>query len=195
MPRIDPLPRTDTPELEDVFQPMEDALGYVPNSFFTMARHPGIARCAGSLMDAFWYPDTVDEPTRRLVTYAYSHFAGSYYSSAHCACGAEDLGLSKEKILAIHNYETSPVYTDAERALLRLCRNAAHIPTKVTDADVEAVKEYFDVSVATFVIGLISCMAFLNKWNEMCGTTLEDIPLEYALKNLGPVGWQNNDQS
>ena len=55
MPYIDPLPRTASPEFEDVFQAMEDALGYVPNSFFTMARHPAILKSAGALMDAFWY--------------------------------------------------------------------------------------------------------------------------------------------
>jgi len=33
MPYIDPLPRAASPEFEDVFQAMENALGYVPNSF------------------------------------------------------------------------------------------------------------------------------------------------------------------
>lgn len=194
MPHIDPLPRSAAPEFEPVFKAMEDALGYVPNSFFTMARHPGILKCAGALMDAFWYSDVVDEPTRRLVTYAYSHFAGSYYSSAHCACGAEELGLSKEKILAIDDYETELIYCDAERALLRLCRHAARIPSEVTKADIDDVEKHFNTDGATFIIGLISCMAFLNKWNEMCGTTLEDIPLKYAIDNLGPVGWHLDSQ-
>lgn len=190
MPRIDPLPRSAAPEFEKVFQDMEDALGYVPNSFFTMARHPGILNSAGALMDGFWYPDTVDEPMRRLVTYAYSHYAGSYYSSAHCACGAEELGLSHDKIMHIFDFETSEVYSEGERAVLRLCRNAARIPSEVTDANVEVVKEHYGVSVTTFIIGLIACMAFLNKWNELCGTTLEDIPRDYAEKHLGPVGWK-----
>ena len=189
MPHIDPLPRSAAPEFEDVFQAMEDALGYVPNSFFTMARHPAILRAAGSLMDAFWYSDTVDEPTRRLVTYACSHFAGSHYSSAHCACGATEMGLSETKILEINDFETNPIYSKDERTLLRLCKAAANCPSQVTPEIIAEVKTRFGAQVTTFIIGLISCMAFLNRWNEMCGTTLEDIPRTYAEETLKPTGW------
>ncbi|OYU37835.1 MAG: hypothetical protein CFE33_18480 [Pseudorhodobacter sp. PARRP1] len=189
MPRIDPIPRETVPQYEPIFKGMEDSIGYVPNSFFTMARDHGIMTAVGAMSDAFWYPDTVDEPLRRLVTFAYSHFAGSYYSSAHCACGAEELGLAREKIMSIFDYETAPVYSDAERVVLRLCRHAARIPGEVTDADVEAVKAHYGVSVAAFITGLICFMAFLNKWNEICGTRLEDVPYAWAEANLKPLGW------
>lgn len=189
MPRIDPLPRENSPEFEPIFKGMEDSIGYVPNSFFTMARDAGILKAVGAMSDAFWYPDTVDEPLRRLVTFAYSHYSGSFYSSAHCACGAEELGLAREKIMSILDYETSAAYTEAERAVLRLCRHAARIPGEVTDADVEAVKAHYGVKTTTFITGLICFMAFLNKWNEICGTRLEDVPYEWAKANLGPVGW------
>lgn len=168
---------------------MEGALGYVPNSFFTMARNPLTLKAVGAFMDALWYPDDVDEPTRRLVTFAYSHFAGSFYSSAHCACGAEELGLAKEKIDEVFDYETSPVYSNSERALLRLCRHAARIPSEVTDRDIETLKAHFDDSTITFIVGLIALMAFLNKWNELIDTTLEPVPFEWAETNLKTVGW------
>jgi alkylhydroperoxidase family enzyme len=123
------------------------------------------------------------------VTFAYSHYAGSYYSSAHCACGAEELGLAREKIMNIFDYETSPVYTDAERAVLRLCRHAARIPGEVTDKDVEDLKQHYSESIVTFIVGMICFMAFLNKWNEIAKTRLEDIPFKWASENLGPLGW------
>lgn len=189
MARIDPLKREDLPQFEPVFKGMVDSLGYVPNSFLTMARDPQILAAVGALSDASWYPKTVSEPVRRLVTWAYSEFAGVPYSSAHCACGAPELGLPLEKILAIHDYETSPLYDDAERALLRLCRHAAYIPTRVSDADIVAVKQHFGEERALFVVGLICYMAFLNKWNEILGTRLEDVPLAWARANLTPVGW------
>lgn len=189
MPRIDPLPRSAVPQYEPIFKGMEDSIGYVPNSFLTMARDDGIMRAVGAMSDAFWYPDTVDEPLRRLVTFAYSHFAGSYYSSAHCACGAEELGLARAKIMAIFDYETSPAYTEAERAVLRLCRHAARIPGEVTDADVAAVTAHYGTQVTAFITGLICFMAFLNKWNEICGTRLEDVPDAWARANLGPLDW------
>lgn len=188
-PRIGPLKREDLSEYEPIFKGMVDSIGYVPNSFFTMARDPGILNSVGALSDAIWYPATVDEPLRRLVTFAYSHYAGSYYSSAHCACGAEELGLAREKIMNIFEYETSPVYTDAERAVLRLCRHAARIPGEVTDKDVEDLKLHYSEAIATFIVGMICFMAFLNKWNEIAKTRLEDVPFKWASENLRPLGW------
>jgi hypothetical protein len=189
MARITPLTRESVPQYEHIFKGMEESIGYVPNSFFTMARDHGIMTAMGVMSDAFWYAPTVDEPLRRLVTFAYSHFAGSYYSSAHCACGAEELGLAREKIMSIFDYETSVAYTEAERAVVRLCRQAARIPGEVTDGDVEAVKAHYGVPAATFITGLICFMAFLNKWNEICGTELEAVPNDWAKANLGPIGW------
>ena len=44
MPRITPKRRADAPEIEDVFERAETALGFVPNSFFILARRPETAR-------------------------------------------------------------------------------------------------------------------------------------------------------
>lgn len=191
MPRIDPLPRESLPEYEDIFQGMVDSIGYVPNSFLTMARDPLLIRAVGALSDAAWYSKAVDEKLRRLVTYAYSQFAGSGYSAAHCACGAPELGLSLEKILAIHDHETSPLYDDAERAVLRVCRRAARIPTEVTDADMRELARHYGEPQRVAIITMICYMAFLNKWNEIIGTTLEDVPEAWARGHLAPVGWRS----
>ncbi|MFL7960746.1 carboxymuconolactone decarboxylase family protein [Pseudomonas kielensis] len=189
-PRILPLERKDLPEFENAFQGMIDSIGYVPNSFFTMGRAPLLLKAVDAMSDAAWYPTTVEEPVRRLVTFAFSQFSQSHYSAAHCACGAPELGLPLEKILAIHAYETSPLYDERERALLRLCRHAARIPGEVTDQDVNDLKRFFDEEQVIFITTLICYMAFLNKWNEIIGTRLEDIPHEWAKANLQPVGWK-----
>jgi alkylhydroperoxidase family enzyme len=193
MARIEPLSRKSTPQFEAVYQGMIGSIGYIPNSFLTMARDPGLVEAIGKMSEAVWYPPTVPEPLRRLVTFAYSHFAGSYYSSAHCACGAEELGLAREKILSIADYETASVYSDAERAVLRLCRHAARIPGEVTDGDISALKKHFDANTIVFITGMICFMAFLNKWNEIMKTRLEDVPRAYAEKTLAAIGWRYQD--
>ena len=40
MSRITPKSRAEMPELEDVFERAEKALGFIPNSFFIMGRKP-----------------------------------------------------------------------------------------------------------------------------------------------------------
>ena len=37
---------------------------------------------------------------------------------------------------------------------------------------------------------MISMMAFLNKWNELLETTLEEQPANWADKNLQTIGWR-----
>ena len=184
MPRIHPLARSALPEFEPVFQSMLNSIGYVPNSFYTMGRDPGILRAVGGLMDAFWYPDTVSERVRRLVTYAYSRFAHSRYSAAHCACGAEEFGLSLEKIRAVESFETSDLFTDEENDLLRFCKNSAHMPSMTHDDDIAALRRHFSEPQIVFIVGMIAMMAFLNKWNEIIKTDLEPLPLAWANKNL-----------
>jgi hypothetical protein len=49
MSRVTAVRREDVPELEDVFNRAERALGFVPNSFFAMARKPGILRAFSML--------------------------------------------------------------------------------------------------------------------------------------------------
>ena len=40
MPRVTPKSREELSDLEDVFERAEQALGFVPNSFFLMGRRP-----------------------------------------------------------------------------------------------------------------------------------------------------------
>lgn len=191
MPRIEPLPIESLPEYQDIFQGMVDSIGYVPNSFLTMARDPLLIKAVGAMSDAAWYSTAVSEKLRRLVTYSYSQFSRSFYSSAHCACGAPELGLSLEKILAINDYETSELFDDAERALLRVCRHAARIPGEVTDADMAELALHYSQEERLTIVSMICFMAYLNKWNEIVGTTLEDIPEQWAREHLEPVGWRS----
>jgi alkylhydroperoxidase family enzyme len=188
MPRIEPLPRQVLTQFEPIFSGMDVTLGYVPNSFFTMGRDPGILKAVGGLMDALWYPTIVSEPVRRLVTFAYSWFAGSPYSAAHCACGAVELGLSLDKIQSVDDYENSQLYSEGERALIRLCDHSARIPSAVIDSDVKNLGKHFSEKEIVFITGMISMMAFLNRWNEIMKTTLEPVPLQWATENLPGFG-------
>ncbi|RVD33919.1 carboxymuconolactone decarboxylase family protein [Mesorhizobium sp. M4A.F.Ca.ET.020.02.1.1] len=189
MARIDPLSASDAPRLADVISAIQADHGYVPNSFLTLARDPALLGAMGKCADALWYPDDIEQPVRRLVGFAFSLFSGAMYSAAHLACGAEELGLAKDKLLAVRDFETSDVYDARERALLRLCRNAARMPGESRDADVADLREHFSEVAIVVIAGLIAWHAFLNRWNDIMATTLEDAPRRYAEKNLAATGW------
>ena len=128
MLRTEPLVREDASEQEKPFSQMEEAFGYSLNSFWTMARNPPIVKAVGAMMDAFRYTNDVDEETRRLVTFASSHYAGSHYSSAHCVFGARERGLERSKILGIFDFDGSPIYDERERAISSLLQKFRGYP-------------------------------------------------------------------
>lgn len=189
MPRIDPLEEGAVPQFADVIAAIRADHGYVPNSFLTLARNPALLDAMGKCADALWYADTIEQPVRRLVGFAFSWFSGAMYSAAHLACGAEELGLPRGKLLAVCDYETSDVYDDGERALLRLCRNAARMPDELRDADISDLRRHYPEKTIVAITGLIAWHAFLNRWNDIMATTLEDKPRRYAEANLEAIGW------
>ncbi|TPN85654.1 carboxymuconolactone decarboxylase family protein [Mesorhizobium sp. CU2] len=180
---------SDVPQFADVISAIHADHGYVPNSFLTLARNPALLGAMGKCAEALWYPDDIEQPVRRLVGFAFSLFSGSMYSAAHLACGAEELGLARQKLLAVRDFETSAVYDERERALLRLCRNAARMPGEVHDADVAELRNHFSEDAIVVITGLIAWHALLNRWNDIMATTLEDKPRRYAEQNLAAVGW------
>lgn len=75
MSRVTPVRREDVPELEDVFKRAERALGFVPNSFFAMARVPGIMRAFSMLSrEVIGVPGKLPLPLKRLVSLGELHY-------------------------------------------------------------------------------------------------------------------------
>lgn len=189
MPRFEPLAAHDLPE----FKPVIDAIladhGYVPNSFLTQGRVPGLLKGTGMLAEALWYSETPDQRIRRLVAFGFSFFSGAMYSSAHTGEGATAFGVPAAKLRAIASYATDPTFAADERAVLELCAAAAQAPAAVKDRHVENLRAFFDEATILRIVGLIAWHAFLNKWNDICATRLEDQPRQFAETQLHDAGW------
>ncbi len=191
MPRITPVRREDTPELEDVFSRAEKALGFIPNSFFTLARRPETARAFSRLSrEVIGVPGKVPLALKRLVAHVASLSAGCQYCAAHCAESAASMdGVPPEKVAAAFDYERSPLFTDAERAALALAQAAGTQPNAVTDADMEEMKKHFDEDQIVELVTVICLFGWLNRFNDTMATELETRPRSFAEANLTPAGW------
>lgn len=191
MPRVTPVRRGDVPELEDVFERAEKALGFVPNSFFVMSRAPNIMRAFSRLSrEVIGVPGKAPLPLKRLVAYMASRSAGCQYCSAHTAESAASVdGVSAEKIEAIFDYETSPLFTEAERAALRLAQSAGTVPNAVTDEDMAALHDFFDDDQIVELVAVICLFGWLNRWNDTMATALETRPLAFGETHLAQSGW------
>ena len=120
MPRLEPLSRETVPELADTLARSEERMGFVPNSQLMMARRPEILRGFAQLAGAINGPSsTISPQLRNLVSQMASRTSGCGYCMAHTAHTAGRVGVPDAKEEALWEYETSPLFSVAERAALR----------------------------------------------------------------------------
>jgi len=80
MPRLEPLPAENHPELEKAFETYRHALGFVPNSVLIMQRKPKLVQALSQLAAAVWDPQgEVDRGFKRLLAHVASKTHGCQY--------------------------------------------------------------------------------------------------------------------
>jgi uncharacterized peroxidase-related enzyme len=190
MSRVRPLAREELAEFEEFFKLIEDTMDFVPNSMLTMGRSPEILRAFSGLSGAVLMASGIPRELKQLIALVASHSAGCRYCQAHTAHGAENLGVDEAKIGAAFEFETSPLFDERERAVLRIARDAACVPNRTTDAQFEALASFYDEQEIVEIVAVISMFGFLNRWNDTMATELEAGPLAFAKRQLGPAGWE-----
>ena len=190
MPHLDPLPWDASPQFRERFEHYQSTRGFVPNSILTMQRRPGIAQAFMDLNKAVLYEGTVAEELKMLVSLVTSQASGCRYCQAHMTNLASIYRASDEKIRAVWEFETSPLFSPAERAALRLCYAAALAPNEATAADFDELKRHFDEGQIVEIVATIALFGYLNRWNDTMATALEPRAIEVASRAIGDMGWQ-----
>lgn len=190
MAHIDPLPRGAVPEFNDRFDHYEKTRGFVPNSIQTMARRPEIARAFMDLNKAVLYEGTVEEELKMLISLIASQASGCRYCQAHMANLSSIYKASDAKIAAVWEFETSDLFSPAERAALRLALHGAMVPNQASEEDFAEAKKYFDEGQIVEIVAAIALFGYLNRWNDTMATDLEDYPKQVARRAIGKTGWE-----
>jgi uncharacterized peroxidase-related enzyme len=189
-PRLAPLPPETTPDLKDQFALMVRNLGFIPNSILIMQRRPKMAKAFAAMTASIWDPEaTVDRGLKRLVAHVSSRAAGCQYCMAHTAGGALHFGVEDKKLADVWNYQTSPLFSPAERAALDLAVAASCVPNAATDDMFAEMRKHWSEDEIVEIVGVISLFGFLNRWNDTMATPLEDEPIAVGEKFLAPHGW------
>ena len=190
MPRIEPLPTEAVPDLTDLLETSKSRMGFLPNSQLIMAHRPEILRGFVQLASAINGPGSTVEPQlRNLVSQMASRAAGCGYCMAHTAHTAGRVGISEAKEEALWEYETSPLFSNAERSALRVAQSAAQVPNAVTDADFDELKRYYTDTQIVDIVSVIALFGFLNRFNDTMATELESSPIEAGQRFLAEKGW------
>jgi len=190
MAHLPPLPADRTPELEEDFAIFERILGFVPNSLLTMQRRPKMVKGFGELTKGVMDPDgAVDLGLMRLIAHFSSRAAGCQYCEAHSLIAAEIHGIDQDKLDAIWVYQTSPLYTEAERAALDFALAAGAVPNAVDDELMSRMKQHWTEKQIVQILGAVCLYGFLNRWNDSMATDLEEAPRRMGERLLAQGGW------
>ncbi|MEN1726809.1 MAG: carboxymuconolactone decarboxylase family protein [Pseudomonadota bacterium] len=190
MSHVQPLPPETTPELADTFEHFASILGFVPNSLLTMQRRPEIVRAFGVLTAAVMDPQGSVEPGfKRLLAHFASRASGCQYCEAHSLIAAGISGVAQEKVDAIWEYQSSPLYSEAERVALDYALAAGSVPNGVDEALMTRLKAHWSDEQIVELLGAVCLYGFLNRWNDSMATDLEDAPKALGDRLLRQGGW------
>jgi len=180
------------PELRDNVQFFKGPLGVIPNSVRTKAHRPQIAAAFTALNVAVMTDcgAGVSPEFKRLLGYASSFASGCMYCQAHMILASERFSASEDRLNAVFDFETSPHYTEAEKAALAFAQAATAVPNAVTDEVGARLRAHWDDGQVVEIMGVVALFGFLNRWNDSMGSALEDLPLSKGEERLKEAtGW------
>ncbi|MEM7571022.1 MAG: carboxymuconolactone decarboxylase family protein [Pseudomonadota bacterium] len=183
MPRIEPVDMDAlAPTTQALLQAGEAFMGFMPSDALVMAHQPAVLPAFLELVKAIYGTGTLDAGFKRLIGMVASSAAGCSYCEAHTAFAASNAGIETQKLAAVWDFETSPLFNDAERAALRVAQRAAVTPNAVEDEDFAALSAYFSPAEQTEIVSVIALFGFLNRWNSTLQTELEALPAALRAK-------------
>ena len=109
---------------------------------------------------------------------------------AHNAGGSLQQGVAEDKLAAVWEFRTSPLFSEAERAALEFTIAAGAQPNEVTDEMFDLMKKHWTEGQIVEIVAVISFFGFMNRYNDTMATPLEAEPIEAGEKFLASHGWE-----
>ena len=143
MTHIMPKQREELSELEPMLQMVEASMGFLPTSMLTMAHWPELTQAFGGLGATVLHSGELDAGLKQMIAFAVSNVAGCRYCQAHTANSAQKNSVSSEKIKAVFEFESSALFSDQEKAALRVAVHAGMVPNAVEAEHMSDLSGYF----------------------------------------------------
>ena len=190
MSLIDPIHTIKDAETKELVKFFNETLGFCPNSVLTMQKNPALAKAFINLnMAVMENHGALTSEFKRLIAFVSSNTSGCRYCQAHTIRAAERYGASKERLENIWNFEQSDCFSDQEKVALKFTREASKVPVATTQEMEEELKQHWSENDIIEIMSVISLFGYLNRWNDVMGTSLEEDAVESANQYLKDKGW------
>ena len=154
MARVPYLAREDLAESDRAaFDRIEKSRGQVGNIWRAMLNAPNVCDRMLALADELRHGVGIDKNYRELAVLVVGKATNCDYEFDHHWNAALKAGVPREKLEAIESFafETSPLFTDAERAVMRFAKEATEVGA-VKDMTWNALKRHFDTRAAMEIL-------------------------------------------
>jgi len=190
MSLIDPIHTIEDAETKELVKFFNETLGFCPNSVLTMQKNPALAKAFINLnMAVMENHGSLTSEFKRLIAFVSSNTSGCRYCQAHTIRAAERYGASKERLDNIWNFEQSDCFSDQEKVALKFTREASKVPVATTKEMEEELKQHWSENDIIEIMSVIALFGYLNRWNDVMGTSLEEDAVESANQYLKDKGW------
>ena len=191
MPLVDPLIDITDPQVKELVDFFNETLGFCPNSVLTMQRRPNIAKAFVQLnMAVMENHGELTSEFKRLIAFISSNATGCRYCQAHTIRAAERYGSSEQRLSNVWDFTNQDCFSDKEKAALRFAQEASLVPVNVSkDTEKDLHYHWSDEDIVE-IMGVIALFGYLNRWNDVMATSIEDDASSSALKLLRKISWQ-----
>ena len=192
MPLVKPLSNIEDKETQELVTFFNETLGFCPNSVLTMQKKPYLAQAFVNLNKAVMdNAGSISSEFKRIIAYVSSNTAGCRYCQAHTIRAAERYGGEKERLEQAWDFENSSLFSEAEKVALRFTIAASSVPVSTSQELEELLQHHWDETDILEIMSVIALFGYLNRWNDVMGTSLEQDAKDSAeslLQNHWDIG-------
>ena len=167
---------------------MSDAT-YQDRQDFEMGHWPELRETWNQMIQLVFPEREVSGELKQLVFTVASLASGCRHCQSHGAYHLHKIGVPDEKIQALWSFETSDLFTDAERAALRLAMAAGVAPNMTEPENFVEMRQHFTNIQIVEILAVIAVGGYLNRWNDTIATVTDQESVDFADQVLRQVGW------
>ena len=162
---------------------------YQDRQEFEMGHWPELRETWNQMIQLVFPEREVSGELKQLVFTVASLASGCRHCQSHGAYHLHKIGVSDEKIQALWSFETSDLFTDAERAALRLAMAAGVAPNMTEPGNFVEMRQHFTNIQIIEILAVIAVGGYLNRWNDTIATVTDQESIDFADQVLRQVGW------
>ena len=167
---------------------MSDAT-YQDRQEFEMGHWPELRETWNQMIQLVFPEREVSGELKQLVFTVASLASGCRHCQSHGAYHLHKIGVPDEKIQALWSFETSDLFTDAERAALRLAMAAGVAPNMTEPENFVEMRQHFTNIQIVEILAVIAVGGYLNRWNDTIATVTDQESVDFADQVLRQVCW------